>query len=185
MRLIYFVVFFIIAAINAKACAIEAVDRTATLRKLQDNPTVASVSRKDADSGEDIRRYIIDYADGPLFVLEQQDCEMRNLRLSILSDTQEFSRQSLERAGAILSGTEIWAENFGSLDARKFLMDEVSSPEFKRSRAASPSFSYSVDERLTAPNNTSETSLDFVSTENFSSQFKSMITFYIGVGGQH
>ena len=67
-----------------------------------------SSKRRDPDSDEPVLRQLVDYADGTTLVLEQQNCLMHNLRVTLLSRESMPSETGLRRLGTVLGMTPVW-----------------------------------------------------------------------------
>lgn len=169
---------------RAQECTIENRDLSDALKRLPEVLAVQESKRRDPDSEEPVLRSVVDYADGTTLVLEQQNCLMHNLRVTLLSRGQTPDEAGLRRLGAALGLAPVWSRYFARYDAVKVATALGSAPEFGSLPSSGGQFSIPLDDRIAALDDSSETVLTFMSTDSFASQYRSMLSLYIGVGGQ-
>ena len=143
-----------------------------------------SSNRRDPDSDEPVLRQLVDYADGTTLVLEQQNCLMHNLRVTLLSRESMPSETGLRRLGTVLGMTPVWTRYFARYDPVAVAIGEPKSPEFTSMKASADQFSYPLGDRLSAEDDSSEAIASFMSTDSTAAQYGSELSLYIGVGGQ-
>ena len=170
------------AGAGAQTCPIPVVDLAASLKALPRVLAVSTSRRRDGDSNEPVLRHLVDYDDGATVVVEQQNCRMRNLRLTLLSPSEAPRAADLQRAGRVLAATPVWKRFFGRYDAVAALAREPQSAEWK-GKAASGRFSYPLGGRLSASGERSEAIVSFMRTDEYAAQYRSVFALYIGVGG--
>lgn len=177
--------FFSILAFEARAqeCTIENRDVSDALKRLPDVLAVQSSSRRDPDSEEPVRREVVDFGDGTTLVLEQQNCLMHNLRVTLLSLGQTPDEAGLRRLGAALGIAPVWARYFARYDPVAIATALGKAPEFENLQPSGGQMSIPVDDRIAAQDESSEAVVTFMSTESYA-QYRSMLSLYIGVGGQ-
>lgn len=146
-------------AMAAPACAIPTTSMAPTLRALPGHPTVAQRADVDKDSGEPILRERVVYAEGAKFGVEQKNCAIYNLKVSMLSPGLDPTETDLDRFGAILAATPLWRAKFAAIDARAMIRAELASETFRRHRARGGwNFAYRTD-ALPVTGETSETEI--------------------------
>lgn len=138
------------------ACAIPNPPLDQALRALPDHPLVTHATSRDADSQEPIERDVVVYAGGTRLVVEQQNCAIYNLRLSLDLPKAEPSEAHVARFAAVLAATPVWREKFAAIDAGAMIRKELASPAWRAGRAAGAPFSYATD-ALPVTGETSET----------------------------
>jgi hypothetical protein len=170
------------AAGAAAGCTVPLEDLTGRIGEAFGSGAVLATGRTDPGSGEPVRRYVVDLPGGDLLVLEQQHCEMRNLRVTLLSPEASPPLSAVESMAAVLALTPEWQEGFPESDARAVLLDGAAR---LREVAGGPAeFSYPVDDRIASPAYASEAILSLQSAESYAAQFRSMMSLYLGIGGQ-
>ena len=145
---------------------------------------VQSSNRRDPDSDEPVLRQVVDYADGTTLVVEQQNCLMHNLRVTLLSREQMPGETGLRRMGTVLGTTPVWTQYFARYDPVAVATALPKSPEFGSMKGSGGQFSTSMGDRIAAQDESSETTLSFMSTDAYAAQYRSVLSLYIGVGGQ-
>ncbi len=173
----------IVAPAAAQDCPLPPRDLADRLMALPGSPAVLATERVDPQSAEPIRSYVVDDRTGRLVVLEQKDCMMRNLTVTLLSPHPVPDTEDLEAMAAALNTTPVWQENFSSRDPAEFLGQQVSSAAFAEQRTEASEFSYSLSDDLVAPRESSEAMLSFMSTASFGVAYASALTLYVGIGG--
>ena len=99
-------------AAHAQDCTIDNADLSGALKAMPDVLAVQVSNRRDPDSDEPVLRQLVDYADGTTLVLEQQNCLMHNLRVTLLSREAMPSETGLRRLGTVLGMTPVWKTLF-------------------------------------------------------------------------
>jgi len=185
MKKLWLLFFFFFAG-NALAdsCKIEMVDLSEALQSAG-NAKVLSVSDlTDVHSNEPIRRYVQLLSDGSIVIVEQKHCLMNNLTITILlPEGLSFGKVPLQLSNT-LTKTVTWEKWFKTLDPVEILRSEFSSIRFKSHIEQPGDFSYSLDDKIFAKNENSETLLRLVNMEAGTMPFEKIISLYIGVGGQ-
>jgi hypothetical protein len=171
-------------AAHTQDCTVENAELSGALKAMPDVLAVQASERRDPDSEEPVLRHLVDYSDGATVVLEQQNCLMHNLRVTLLSPEPLPEETGMRRLGTVLGMTPVWSLHFGRYDPVSLAIAEPDSEEFKSMKASADQFSYPVDDRLSAPDQSSEAIVSFMSTASHSAQYGSVLSLYIGVGGQ-
>jgi hypothetical protein len=169
---------------HAQDCTVENVDLSAALKAMPDVSAVQVSQRRDAKGDEPVLRHLVDYADGATLVMEQQNCVMHNLRVTLLSPEPMPGEAGLRRLGTVLGMAPVWPLYFSRYDPVAFAMGEPESEEFRSRKASADQFSYPVDDRLSAQDESSEVITSFMSTDSYSAQYRSVLSLYMGVGSQ-
>ena len=169
---------------RAQECTIENRDVSDALKRMPDVLAVQTSNRRDPDSEEPVLREVVDFADGTTLVLEQQNCLMHNLRVTLLSPGQTPDEAGLRRLGAALAVPPVWARYFARYDPVAIATALGQAPEFSSLQPSGGQFSTPLGDRLTAQDESSEAILSFMSTDAYAAQYRSMLSLYIGVGGQ-
>lgn len=165
---------------KAPVCAIGTVDLAAVLRRQPGVLAVSTSRRRDPDSAEPVLRHVVDYGSGAALVLEQQNCRMYNLRVTLLSPSAMPVPADLRRAGRALATTPVWKRYFARYDAAAVLERE---PEMARSHAKGAA-GYPLDARLSAAGERSEVTASLLRGDDYASAFRSVFSLYLGVGGE-
>lgn len=171
------------ASAAARRCPIANQDLQAALRE-GGATGVLTATRKDPDSDEPILRHVADYGGGATVVVEQQNCMIHNLRVTLLSAEEVPADADLRRLGTVLGATPVWRRYFARIDAAGFFVREVTSDAFRGARKSGSTFSYALDDRLSAADEHSEAKLSVMTTASYPAQYHSAISLYIGVGGE-
>lgn len=171
------------SAASAGTCAIPTTVPGKALAKAAGPATMFTTRSKDPDSNEPVARTIIDYTSGSMIVVEQSNCIMENIRITILSPKPVPTDADLARAGAILGVMPIWTRNYPGRKAGDVFRNEVRSSQFQKARPAGRFF-YAVDQRLDASAAATEAIVSFISTDSPAVQYKSQFSVYLGIGGQ-
>jgi hypothetical protein len=169
---------------HPKDCTIKNVNLSKTLKAMPDALAVQVSSRRDPNSNEPVLRHTIDYLDGATLVLEQQNCLIHNLRITLLSPETIPGETGLRRLGMVLGVAPVWFTYFRRYDPVAIAIGEPKSEKFRSMRASAHQFSYSMGDRLEAHGESSETIMSFMSTDSRPAQYRSVLSLYIGVGGQ-
>jgi hypothetical protein len=169
---------------SAQDCPIPNADISDALEQLPGASRLLVSDRVDPRSEEPIRRYVIDLAGGSEVIVEQQNCLMENLRVTLLSPEAMPGASGLAAMAAALAATPVWRANFASVDPSSLLGDELASDAFQSQSAGHLQFYYPLDDRQSAPTASSEAVLTFMATDSYAAQFGSALTLYIGVGGE-
>ncbi len=170
------------AETGAQRCAVANVDLAASFRALPGVVAVSTSRRRDADSREPVLRHVLDQDDGATVVVEQQNCRIRNLRVTLLSPHEHPRPSELRRAGRALGATPVWKRYFGRHDPAAMLAREPLSAEW-RAKGAARQFSYAADSRFSAAGEASEVTAAFMHTDAHVAQYRSALTLSISVGG--
>jgi len=168
----------------AKDCTIKNVDLTKSIKAMPDTLAVQVSRRRDPNSNEPVLRHTIDYINGATLVLEQQNCLMYNLRLTLLSPEAIPGETDLRRLGMVLGLTPVWSTYFKRYDPVAVAVDEPKSEKFRSMKTSADQFSYSMENRLDAHGESSEIITSFMSTDSQMVPYRSALSLYIGVGGQ-
>lgn len=171
------------AGAHAAPCPIPTRDPAAALRRAAATPHVLTSVRTDADSREPVIRNIIDFGDGTTIIVDQQNCQMENLRLTLLSPTAVPALRDLRRAGKILGQMPIWQRHYPAGKAETVFIDEARTAQFTAARPRS-GFTYKVEQRLDARRATTEALVAFTSTDSAAASYGSQLSLYLGIGGQ-
>jgi hypothetical protein len=172
------------SAAHAQECTIENADLSGGLKAMPDVLAVQVSKRRDPDSDEPVLRHLVDFGDGTTLVLEEQNCLMHNLRVTLLSREAMPSEAGLRRLGTALGMTPVWSRYFTQYDPVAVAIGEPKSQEFTSMKASADQFSYPMDDRLSAEGERSETIASFMSTDSIATQYGSELSLYIGVGGE-
>ena len=121
---------------HAQDCTIDNADLSGALKSMPDVLAVQVSKRRDPDSDEPVLRQLVDYADGTTLVLEQQNCLMHNLRVTLLSRESMPSETGLRRLGTVLGMTPVWTRYFARYDPVAVAIGEPKSPEFTSMKAS-------------------------------------------------
>lgn len=167
----------------AESCNIEMLDLTEALQSVGNAKVLTVSNMTDVYSNEPIKRYVQLLSDGSIVVVEQKHCLIYNLTITILLPEGLSIDQVPLQLSKILNKTVTWKKWFKTLNAIKILRSEFSSTRFKSNIGKPGSFSYSLDDKITANNENSETILRLVNIESGTLPFKQIISLYIGVGG--
>ncbi len=186
MRTLWLTLFAVIMAsgahANPRVCDLQTPDLTLPLKSTNGNPAVLTSTRYGTDMSR-VSRYILSYADGSSNMLEQYGCGGTNLRLTLMSLQQMPSLLELNRMGGILKATPFWRNYFGELDASRLLQNELGTEDFQSRIAKSAQFFYNADERIASPSVKNTAIIGFMQG-NAGTQFRTMLTLTLGVGGQ-
>ena len=184
MKKIWLLFFFLfVSNAFAESCNIEMHDLAEALQSIG-NAKVLSVSNlTDANSNEPIKRYVQLLSDGSIVVVEQKHCLIYNLTITILLPEGLSIDKAPLQLSKILNKTVTWNKWFKTLNAEDILRSEFGSTRFKSNIGKFGSFSYSLDDKVTAKNENSETILRLVNIESGTLPFQQIISLYIGVGG--
>ena len=104
-------------AATATDCPIANVSLAATLRALPGTPSVSESQARDPDSGEPILRTALVHPDATRIVVEQQNCAIENLRVSLAAPQPRDDAQ-LQRLVETLTATPLWQRHYAASDAR-------------------------------------------------------------------
>ncbi len=166
------------------ACDIELTDLSGALAKTAGAPALLATARTDPRSGEPVRRYILDYGDAALYLLEEQSCSISNLRLTVMSPEDGLRPEDIDRIAAILNVAPIWRAEFASVDIAAALgPDGAGAALVKRASAGEAEFTLVLDDRISARTDASSALLNVMRSEPFSGQFVSVTTLVLSVGG--
>lgn len=167
----------------AQECSVEVTDISAVLAGLNGAVAVQSARRTDGDSGEPVLRHTVDYEDGDMVVVEQQDCRMANLRVTLLSADAVPDEDGLRRFGEVLGATPVWNRHFSRYDPVEIALAVRQIEGFGASGQGASQILRAMDDTLYAADDSSEVTVTFVSSDSHAAQFRSMLTLYVGVGG--
>ncbi|SFG41669.1 hypothetical protein SAMN05518801_12415 [Novosphingobium sp. CF614] len=159
-------------------CAVETVSSRQELEALREKPRVLVSSWRDPDSGEPVVRDLVDFGDGTTVVVEQQNCAIANLRVTLLSPLAMPDDRQLTRMAAVLALTPLWKRQFASLDPRKMLRGELASEAFRKGLAQGRSFDYATHALPPAGEN-DEAVVSFMTDEEAPAPFRSSLTLTI------
>jgi hypothetical protein len=178
-----FIFFFGINA-YAESCKIGIADLSEKIKAVNQSPILSRSDLKDSDSGEPIRRYAQMLPDSSLLVVEQKNCEMYNLAITLLLPSGISVDKASQSIAKVLIETDVWQKWFSKLNATQILQGELSSQRFKSRMEKGGTFSYSLGDKIKAENETSEVSLGVVNLDSGASPiFSTAVTLYVGVGG--
>lgn len=171
-----------IASANAAPgpCPIANADLLPGLRELPGRAAAISNARTDARSGEPVLRHVADFASGATIVVEQQNCQIYNLRITLLSPAQLPNATELRTLGQALALTPLFRRHFRQLDPGALLTRELASPRFVAARAAQSQFTYGWDD-IPAVSEQSEAVLSFMSGTSDVAPYRSALTVYVSV----
>jgi len=141
-------------------CALRNSPLEQALRALPGHPRVTHTSDRDADSQELIERDAVVYSDGTRLMVEQRNCAIYNLRLTLELRSAEPTETDLARFAAVLATTPVWRNKFAAIDAGAMVRTELSSKAWRAGRATGAPFSYSTD-ALPVTGETSETLVSY------------------------
>lgn len=149
------------AAPAPPVCAIPTTGLTDALRAMPGHSRVKHSSKRDPDSGEPVLMEGIVFAEGSRFLVQQQNCAIYNLRLSMISPEPDPTEADLDRFAAILAATPVWRAKFAGTDAGAMIRAELASVPYRSGRAAGRPFSYATD-ALPVTGETSETQVSYI-----------------------
>src|SRR4051812_9055876 len=158
---------------HTKDCTIKNANLSKMMKAMPDALAVQVSNRRDPNSNEPVLRYTIDYADGVTLVMEQQNCVIYNLRLTLLSPETIPGETGLRRLGMVLGLTPVWSTYFKRYDPVTVAVSEPKSEKFRSMRVLADQFSYSMGDRLNAHGESSETITSFMSTDSHAAQYRS------------
>jgi hypothetical protein len=183
MKKLLLLFFFIFTTTSfAEQCKIGMVDLTEALQS-DGNKVITAFNLTDTHSNEPIRRYVQLVSDGSIVIVEQKHCLIHNLTITILlPEGLPIDNVPLQLSNT-LNKTVIWKKWFKTLDAVEILRSEISSTRFTSDIGKPGSFSYSLDDKIRAKSENSETLLRLVNLESGTLPFEKIISLYIGVGG--
>lgn len=162
------------------SCPIANADLSPALRELPGNAAVISNTRTDRRSAEPVLRQVADFPSGATIVVEQQNCRMYNLRVTLLSPAEHPDPAELRTLGQVLALTPLFRRHFRRLDPPALLASELASPRFAAARAAQPQFTYGWD-GLPPVSEQSEAVLSFMSGSSDVAPYRSALTIYVAV----
>lgn len=162
------------------ACPIANADLSVALRELPGRAAVLSNTRKDPRSGEPVLRQIADLPSGATIVIEQQNCKIYNLRVTLLSPAERPGAGEQRTLGQVLALTPLFRRHYQKLDPAALLARELTSPRFAKARAAQPQFTYGWDD-IPPVSEQSEAVLSFMSGTSDVAPYRSALTVYVSV----
>lgn len=166
----------------AAGCDLKPVDLTDLLRVQVGAELVATTSLVDPDSAEPILRHIVSLSDGSLMVLDQRDCLIRNISLSVLHRQPDLSMISRRALADILALTPLWQEGFAGQDPAQLLNAEVDSARFRALVASGQPGSYAADDQFDASGAASEALISIVPLEG--GPFRAFLSLDLSLGGE-
>lgn len=155
-----------------------------SLRALPGATGVLSTIRRDPDSGEPVRRTVVETAGGTTLVVEQKNCTMWNLSVTLLTRGASPSEAELRLMGRALATTPLWRKWFAGTDAPDFAARRMIAPAARARMAAGAGYAVPLDSELVATGASSEALLAWVAGEPRSAPWAGMLTLTISVGGQ-
>lgn len=158
------------------ACPVPLADLNRGLRTLPGALAVLTTQRRDPDSGEPVRRTVVETASGTAVVVEQKNCAMWNLSVSVLTPQPAPAAADLRLLGKALGLTPLWRKWFAGRDALDFAERAASS--HRAQLAAGQHFAAPVD----AP--PAEALLAYAAAEPRSAPWTGMLTLTISAGGE-
>jgi hypothetical protein len=181
-KLLLLFIFLFISDALAEPCKIKMVDLTEALQA-GGNGKVITANLTDIYSDEPIRRYVQLLSDGSIVIVEQKHCLMHNLTITVLlPEGLPIDKVPLQLSNT-LNKTSVWKKWFKKLDAEEILRNEFGSERFTSNIGKIGSFTYSLDDKIRAKSENSETILRLVNLESDTLPFEKIISLYIGVGG--
>lgn len=145
---------------------------------------VAGVSEAgdvDPRSEEPIIRTLALYDDGAAILLEQKNCHMLNLRITLLGQGERPDAGALARLGAALGATPLWAESFQGQDAAATVSAVFSDSALLERLEADGAIG--LDDRFPTAADTREAAASFMADPSDLAQFGYALTLYLGIGG--
>lgn len=177
------IAFLVLIRSGYSSCAIDMIDLTSQIRTVTRSSAINSIDLVDQYSKEPVRRYVQLLKDGSIIILEQKNCLMYNLSLTFLLPEDYSLEKAHTLVADVLEATDIWSKWFHTLDAGEIFDNEFSSERFLSSMKQSPQFSYSMDDKIRATDESSEVILSFAKFETDYTPYSRFISIYIGVGG--
>ena len=168
------------AGSSAEFCAIPNTDLAAALGELSGG-AVVSTTRTDVRSDEPVLRQIADFPTGTTLVVEQQNCEIYNLRATLLSPNERPVEAELKLLGQALALSPLFRSHFGELDPGADLARELASSRFAQSAEAGSQVTYGWD-ALPPVDEQSEAVISFMSSGSDVAPYRSVLTVYVSAG---
>jgi len=172
------------AMARSAPCAVRLANLDRSLRALPSTVGLLYTSRRDPDSGEPVRRTVVETAGGTTLVVEQKNCAMWNLSVSLLTPGTPPGEADLRLMGRALAATPLWRKWFAGTDAVHFATHRMIAPDARARMAAGTSFAVPLDADLAARGANSEALLAWMAGEPRSAPWTGMLTLTISVGGQ-
>lgn len=165
--------------VNALECPIDNLDITERLRELSGVRQLGSVDLVDPDSEEPIRRYLLLLDGGTTAVVQQKNCEIHNLSVSLFvqgEDHAGFARIMSRLAAA----APTWTKWFGETALEPVLGRALASKRFAGREGV---VTESLDESISSPGESSEVLLSRFPLDRDLMPYDRALTLSISVGG--
>lgn len=168
----------------AAPCPVRIANLDRALRALPGAVGLLSTSRRDPDSGEPVRRTVVETASGTTLVVEQKNCAMWNLSVSLLTPGASPGEADLRLMGKALGATPLWRTWFAGTDATRFATRRLVTEALRARLAQGERLAVPLDAELAAKGANSEALLAYAPGEPRAAPWAGMLTLTISVGGQ-
>ena len=147
--LIYLYFFLVVNAL-AEPCTVAMTDLSAALQSDSRGQVLGVSGLSDPYSNEPVSRYVQLLPDGAMLVVEQKNCLMYNLTVTLLLPEGVALDGVPEVLATTLAKTDVWEKWFGKLDAAQILRSEFASPRLSSQLNQPGSVSYPLDDKISA-----------------------------------
>jgi hypothetical protein len=179
-KIITFIFLISCSSVNAYECTFQSVDLTEKIKQFNNVASVTNRISKNIPMQSDyVREYII-FKDNSMAILEQKDCLMMNLTISLYSGEDVPDEEKLQRLIELASIAPVVNKYFKGVDFKSEISSALKNK--KQSFSEKSAFNISLTNQIEANNENSQIFLEYRVTEGLASTFESTISLYIGVG---
>ena len=170
------------APVAPSSCPIGIASAQIDLERVAGHPQVLASGWKDIDSDEPVVRDTLDFGDGTTVIVEQKNCRIANLSVTLLSPAAVPNASGIARMAAALGAMPLWKQRYRGQDASALLAAELASASFAEHHKQGPSFTYATD-ALPPQSEGDEALISFMADSDSASPFRSAFTLSISAGG--
>jgi hypothetical protein len=180
----YWILIFILLSFDIQAgqCKIKNDDLAASMQNINHASVIKQYSI-DLDSKEPVQRYIQVLPNRTMLVVEQKHCTIYNLTITLFLPKEIPVSTAPQILSRVLVKTPIWKKWFQQTNATTTLKNIFKSTDIRSRIMKSESFSYGLDDAITAQSESSEALLRVDHLDDDISPFSNIVSLYISVGG--
>jgi hypothetical protein len=167
----------------ADQCDIKIPDLKEIVQSVNKADVLVITNLTDPNSGEPVRRYVQALSDGTVMMIEQKHCSMYNLTVTLLLPDTFSSSVASQMLGDMMVKMPVWSRWFKKQNPEEILKAEFNSTRFKSHQEETQSFSYGLDDKISAEDEGSEVLLSYTYMDSYPLPFNTVLSIYIGVGG--